>query len=285
MIDSIRREIHLEGTFSPTEIPSMSKEEVDAHRDAARQALQECFVESMGLSQRATLDLTAQKVLRFLVGTRQVSILSSVGSHYDERRLGEVVTHAYGWRFTFVSHVGLLLILAFLVTAFVASKQVWWQIVVQAIALYITTLWIYGKWLRYFARRRCLDTLGMTDLCWETNCIAIFDRTQNQTYSYHLCNTKWPLVVLAILDPGRKESLAILSSDMGERKPWHHLVPLARTVVWLILFLIGVLGVGSLFMNWGWSAYASVSAAAFLVGAMLELGKWAIVGWLGWRRL
>jgi hypothetical protein len=70
------------------------------------------------------------------------------------------------------------------------------------------------------------------------------------------------------------------------------LVSLARTLfrayrftlmalkgLWLILFLAGTWGLGRVFVGWGWNAWASLLAAAFVVGAILELGKWL----LAWR--
>lgn len=59
----------------------------------------------------------------------------------------------------------------------------------------------------------------------------------------------------------------------------------ALRVVWLLLFLLGIWGLGRLFVAWSWAPYASLLAAAFVVGAILELGKWALLGLLAWKRI
>lgn len=54
--------------------------------------------------------------------------------------------------------------------------------------------------------------------------------------------------------------------------------------VWLILFVFGIWVAGSRFINWGWSPFVSLLAAAFSVGALLELAKWALLLFLFKRR-
>lgn len=66
----------------------------------------------------------------------------------------------------------------------------------------------------------------------------------------------------------------------------YRLIRFAVLGVWVILFLLGVWGVsGLLLVNWGWSPVVSMLAAGFVVGAILELGAWALLGLLSWRRL
>lgn len=55
-------------------------------------------------------------------------------------------------------------------------------------------------------------------------------------------------------------------------------------IIWLILFVFGVWVFGRLFVNWGWNSFASLLAAAFVTGAVIELLKWSILLFLVWRR-
>jgi hypothetical protein len=87
-------------------------------------------------------------------------------------------------------------------------------------------------------------------------------------------HTEFRMKLETMLTKGESDRLIFTARKMYSM---YGFVLRALKVVFVILFLVGTWGFASLFTRWGWDWGISFVTATFIVGAILELGKWAFL--------
>ena len=222
LIEGIKEEIYLSrlagDQFSPGTYLSASPQEIQSQRRAAKEALNNVINGAANSNNAATFQLTAFKILKFLVVTRQISILTAdVGSQVDRARVFKVIGSVYGWRVTWLAWVFLIFIIGWLLWGLLISQHAWWQVILGAMGFFFAKAPLVQRWVTRFVRRRCLDSYSLTELCWESRFIAFFDEIEKQTYSYHHSKVSFASALLVILDKDKKRESGVLSMEEGRK--------------------------------------------------------------------
>ena len=78
---------------------------------------------------------------------------------------------------------------------------------------------------------------------------------------------------------GKEESKKVISTARRIYNA-NRLIRQVLKVIWIALLIVGMWFVYGIFAQWGWATFVSLLAAAFVVGAGLELASLLLVSWV-----